>query len=533
MEIWCNESQERYVLAVSEKDFELFSLIAKRERCPFSSVGIATDEKRLILIDSLLGTTPIDLPMSTLFGKPPKMHRVTESFSPYRKPFLLPSDESLDNALERVLKLPTVANKSFLITIADRTVTGLVARDQFVGPWQVAVSDVSVILSTYEDKDYTGQAMAIGERTPVALISPAASARLAVIESLTNLVAANVVDIATIRLSANWMSAASHTGEGAALYEAVKAVGLELCPALGLTIPVGKDSMSMKTKWNDQKGNNVEVTAPLSLIVTAFGPVTDARLTLTPQFKRIEEIGESKIIFLDLACGKKRMGGSCLAQVYSQIGNDCPDLVDVNIIKSFWKLLQSGRSHTNSLIAAYHDRSDGGLITSVLESCFAGHVGAEIDFVTYLNSDNFISGLFNEELGAVIQVSNSRIDEFYSLATKCGFPIGEIHVIGSILPTKSQKIIVSCKGEVMITKERQELHRIWSETSYHMQSIRDNPTCAQQEYDSLLNVEDKGLHTSLTFDPACNIIEHLMTTPRENRPRIAILREQGIFAIIF
>lgn len=517
------------MLAVSEDDYTLFSEIAKRERCPFASVGIATSEKRLILKDSLLGTTPIDLPMATLFGKPPKMHRIADTVKSKRLPFVLPSSESISDCVNRVLRLPTVASKSFLITIADRTVTGLVARDQFVGPWQTPVSDVSVILSSYDEDDFTGQAMAMGERSPIALISPAASARMAVVESLTNLVAANVIDMGSVRLSANWMSAASHPGEGPALYEAVKAVGLELCPALGLTIPVGKDSMSMKTKWTEN-GKELEVTAPLSLVITAFGPVNDARLTLTPQFRRIEDVGETSVVFLDLANGFKRMGGSCLAQVYCQLGNEAPDVVNYDTIKSFWKLLQAARLKDN-LILSYHDRSDGGLITAIFESCFAGHVGAQIDLSSYIESsrmESVICGLFNEELGAVIQIRSSNTDEFYSLAGEFDFPRSNIHLIGSILSTSTQSIRIKCHGLEVYSNERQHLQRTWSETSFRMQSLRDNPVCAQQEFDSLLNIEDKGLHTSLTFDPSEKVVAHLLKVPEEIRPRVAILREQGI-----
>jgi phosphoribosylformylglycinamidine synthase len=534
MEIWCNESQERYVLAVTEENFALFTAIAKRERCPFAAVGVATEEKRLVLVDSLLGNRPIDLPMSTLFGKPPKMHRIAETVKPFRLPFALPESESINSVVNRLLLLPTVASKSFLITIADRTVTGLVARDQFVGPWQTPVADVSVILSAYEDTEFTGQAMAMGERTPVALISPAASARLAVVESLTNLVAANVPDLKTVRLSANWMSAASHPGEGAGIYEAVKAVGLDLCPALGLTIPVGKDSMSMKMKWQEND-KSVEVTAPLSLIITAFGQAADARLTLTPQFRRIEEVGESLVVFLDLANGHKRIGGSCLAQVYSQLGDSAPDVVDPELIKSFWAVLQRGRSVDNSLILSYHDRSDGGLMVSILESCFAGHVGANIDISSYAGSatmQEVTAALFNEELGAVVQICKSRIEEFKNLLTACGFPLANLHVVGQILPTTSQQITVQSHGQVVFSGERHVLQRTWSETSFRMQSLRDNPVCAQQEFDFLLNVDDKGLHASLTFDGSLNPVAELLKVPTEHRPRVAILREQGMIHLM-
>lgn len=371
--------------------------------------------------------------------------------------------------------------------------------------------------------------MSMGERTPIALISPASSARMAVVESLTNLVASHIPDLTTVRLSANWMSAASHSGEGVGLYEAVKAVGLELCPALGLTIPVGKDSMSMKTKWQSD-GCAIEVTAPLSLVITAFGQVVDARLTLTPQLRRADILGDTTLIFLDLASTLKRMGGSCIAQVYSQLGNDAPDVVDVDLIKSFWKLLQTGRSVSDSLILAYHDRSDGGLLTTIVEMCFAGRVGASIDLSSYIRSldiNDVVSGLFNEELGAVIQVQTSKLMRFKTLMSECKFPDSNVHIVGSVLTSNAQRIKVEAHGSVLFVGERHELQRTWSQTSFRMQSIRDNPLCSRQEFDSLLKVNDEGLHMSLTFDASENIIAPLLMIPVEKMPRIAILREQG------
>ena len=518
MEIWCNESQERYVLAISPESLSFFSQISQRERCPFAVVGIATIEKRLLLVDSLLGNNPIDLPMKMLFGKPPKMHRVAHKTHAYREIFKMPQGETLFSTLKRVLSNPTVASKSFLITIADRTVTGLVARDQFVGPWQTPVADVSVILSTYDESDNTGQAMAMGERSPIALISAAASARMAVAESLTNIAAAYIGDLKTVRLSANWMSAASHDGEGAALYEAVQAVGLGLCPELGLTIPVGKDSMSMRTKWEDDN-QTFEVASPLSLIVTAFGPALDATKTLTPQFLNIEG---SLIVFIDLAQGKKRLGGSCLAQVYSQIGAEAPDVEDAGLIRKFWHLIQSARD----CILAYHDRSDGGLITTILEMCFAGRVGAKLDISNICDNDH-VSTLFNEELGAVIQIRSSDMEMLKNHLLNNGLSTAEVHHIGIVT---SNRILTINDGKETILKSLDcvQMQRVWSETSFRIQSLRDNPLCAQQEYDTLLDPEDAGLHSTLTFDASENICARLCMTPTENRPRIAILREQGI-----
>ncbi|KAK5667244.1 phosphoribosylformylglycinamidine synthase [Batrachochytrium dendrobatidis] len=556
MEIWCNESQERYVLAVEPKNLQQFIDIATRERCPFSVVGVATAEKRLVLEDTLLGTTPIDLPMSTLFGKPPKMHRVAESVTNALRTEVNVMSASLEEISTRILSLPTVASKSFLITIGDRCVTGLVARDQFVGPWQVPVADVGVILSSHDPEDYTGQAMAMGERSPLALISSAASARMSVAESITNLASANVVDIKTIRLSANWMSAASHQGEGAALYDAVKAVGLDICPKLGLTVPVGKDSMSMKTKWTDMSDSEkpVEhaVTSPLSVIITAYGPVTDARLTLTPQLKTNQ--GNTILVLIDLACGKKRLGGSCLAQVYNQIGKECPDVEDASMLASFWKLMQAGRSVTNPLFLAYHDRSDGGLFATIMEMCFAGHVGATIDLQSYIKAtvqgdttaahNAAVAALYNEELGAVVQIKATDYAQLHALATTHGFPVEHLHKIGTVDTTSPQQMISfhTCtpksNSKPILSGSRVHFHRQWQATSFRMQSRRDNPVCAQSEYDSLLDVSDPGLHLSLTYPVSkpCTSspgkIESLKTSlcksVVDTRPRVVVLREQGV-----
>ncbi|KAI8906007.1 CobB/CobQ-like glutamine amidotransferase domain-containing protein [Gorgonomyces haynaldii] len=505
MEIWCNESQERYVLAVDPKDFDLFSQLCKRERCPFACVGVATEEERLVLVDSLFQTKPIDLPMSVLFGKPPKMHRVAKSVNPLRNPFKVPKSESVASVTKRLLNLPTIASKSFLITIADRTVTGLVARDQFVGPWQVPVADVSVILSSYDERDTTGQAMAMGERTPLSLLSAKASARMAVGEALTNLAAASIQDLGSVRLSANWMSAAAHDGEGARLYEAVKAVGLDLCPQLGITIPVGKDSMSMKTKWNDNQ-TTTEVTAPLSLIITGYGPVDDARLTLTPQLKK----DDSLLLFLDLANGKQRLGGSCVAQVYSEIGKDCPDVEDPQLLVKFWKLLNA----TRDKILAYHDRSDGGLLLTLLEMAFAGHVGLDVD-IPAQDHDSIIAALFNEELGAVVQIKKQDLHFFTAKAQELGF--NGVHQIGTI---QENTVDIKSNGVSLLKEDCLALYQQWSETSYRMQALRDNPVCAKQEFDSLA-VQNPGLHMNLTFDPS-------QIPVFEKRPLVAVVREQGV-----
>ncbi|KAJ3172844.1 hypothetical protein HDU87_007768 [Geranomyces variabilis] len=529
MEIWCNESQERYVMAVRPVDLPRFEAICKRERCPYAVVGVATAEQTLKVEDSLLGSTPIDLPMSTLFGKPPKMHRTTTTLAAERVPFQMPLGSGLEDAAERILSLPAVASKAFLITIGDRTVTGLVARDQMVGPWQVPVADVAVTFSSYEG--HAGQAMAMGERTPSALVNPAASARMAVAESLTNLVAANVEKLDTVRLSANWMSAADHPGEGAALYAAVQAVGMDLCPKLGLTIPVGKDSMSMKQKWTNAKGEQKSVTSPLSLIITAYGPVADVRRTLTPQL-RTDKGDETVLLLVDLGCGKERLGGSCLAQVYNQIGHETPDVENVAALSAFWTAMQALRRGDNAdTVLAYHDRSDGGLFATVLEMCFAGRVGAAVDLSPLAGADP-AAALFNEELGAVLQVRKSDVARVGDVFEAAGYPKQHLHVIGTVGKLRSDEISFTWGGSVRLRGSRVAFHRRWAETSYRMQSLRDNPACAKSEYDALLNdAADPGLAAHLSFEMGQAEKEFkaaVTTVPAARRPKVAILREQGV-----
>ena len=402
MEIWCNESQERYVLAIAAERLEEFKAICERERCPYAVVGETTAEEHLLLGDAHFGNTPIDMPMPLLFGKPPRMLREVRHH-PFHKPALDLAGIDLKEAALRVLRLPTVADKTFLITIGDRSITGMVARDQMVGPWQVPVADVAV--TTSDCFGVTGEAMALGERTPLALIDAAASGRLAVGEAITNLAAADIAALGDIKLSANWMAAAGHPGEDARLYETVKAVGLELCPALGIAIPVGKDSMSMKTVW-EQDGERRAMTAPLSLIVSAFAPVTDARRTLTPQLRL--DLGDTDLILIDLGAGRNRLGGSCLAQVYGQVGNQGPDLEHPETLKRFFAAIRELAGE--GLILAYHDRSDGGLFVTLCEMAFAGRCGLEID-LDALGSDDLLGVLFNEELGAVIQVRHTDTDD--------------------------------------------------------------------------------------------------------------------------
>lgn len=530
MEIWCNESQERYVLAISPERAEAFETIARRERCPFSVVGVATQEEELVVTDRLFGQDVIRLRMSTLFGKPPKMSRIDSSrtlkrisFDTSLSRFLSPSStlsDCVSLAISRVLRLPSVASKSFLITIGDRSITGLVTRDQMVGPWQVPVADVAVTRSSYGFDVLFGEAMAMGERTPVALISPAASARLAIAESLTNLAAASIGDISRVKLSANWMCAASKQGEGAALYEAVKAVGVELCPALGVGIPVGKDSMSMSMKWKEGEGDR-EVSAPLSLIVTAFAAVENVGATWTPQLRA--DIDEPTILVLfDLANGKQRLGGSALAQVFKEIGSEAPDVDDPAVLKAFFRASQDVRVAAPDLVLAYHDRSDGGLFTTVAEMCFAGRVVADIclDFVG--SHSDPLSALFTEELGAVVQVRHSELDRLVKIFVDAGFPSNSVHTVGTVkvLPEET-KFTIHHKQTCLLSSTLPELQNMWAETSYAMQCLRDDPVSAREEFDLIANETHKGIFYDLTFtySPAPDL---------SYRPKVAILREQGV-----
>lgn len=513
MEIWCNESQERYVLAIAPENMATFQAICERERAPFAVIGETTEQRQLILGDAHFDNTPIDMPMEVLLGKPPKMLRDVKHHSFQKRPFAT-MGLSLKESTYRVLRLPTVASKSFLITIGDRSITGLVARDQMVGPWQVPVADVAVTATSFDG--YTGEAMAMGERSPVALINPAASARMAVGESLTNIAASRIDKLGDIVLSANWMAAAGHTGEDVGLYEAVKAVGMELCPQLGIAIPVGKDSMSMKTVWQ-QDGKTRQMTAPMSLIITAFGRVQDVRATLTPQLRTT--LGETDLILIDLGKGKNRLGGSCLAQVYKQVGQHGPDVDDANTLKSFFNVIQ--QLNQDNRLLAYHDRSDGGLLVTLTEMAFAGHCGVRVDIADLDGEAHAV--LFNEELGAVLQVRHCDTDEVLKALHDVG--LGKCsHVIGSV--NDNDCIEITRGSHSLLAESRIDLQRAWSETSYQIQSLRDNPDCARQEFDRLLEVNDPGLNARLSFDPQENIAAPYIATGV--RPRIAVLREQGV-----
>jgi len=431
--------------------------------------------------------------LSVLLGKPPKMQRDVSHIK-RKLPKLKVKGIDIKEAAQRVLALPTVANKSFLITIGDRSVTGLVCRDQMVGPWQVPVADCAVTASDYDS--YTGEAMAIGERTPLALINPAASGRMAIGEAITNLAAARIEKLPDVKLSANWMAPAGHPGEDAALFDTVKAVAKELCPELGISIPVGKDSMSMKTVWEDDEGEQKSVTAPVSLIVTAFAPVKDIRKTLTPQLR--SDRGETDLLLLDLGKGRNRLGGSALAQVYGQMGNEAPDVDDSRVLRLFFHIVQA--LNELKFVFAYHDRSDGGLFATLCEMAFAGHVGIDVD-ISDLGRDN-IAALFNEELGAVLQVPRSHRGGILGALKKAGLSRYS-HFIGTV--TTDDCITIRAGKKQLFRDSRINLQRAWSETSYRMQSLRDNPLCAQQEFDRILDESDKGLSAQLTFDPAEDI----------------------------
>ena len=416
-------------------------------------------------------------------------------------------------ALDRVLTLPAVADKTFLISIGDRSVTGMIARDQMVGPWQVPVADVAVTTCAY--RGISGEAMSMGERTPLAAVNAPASGRMAIGEALTNLAAANIRDLSEVKLSANWMAAAGHSGDDAALYQTVKAVGMELCPELGIAIPVGKDSMSMKSVWSDDDGEH-SVTAPVSCVITAFAPVVDVNKTLTPEIKNPQS--ESSLYLLDLAMGKQRLACSALAQVYNQVGTLTPDVEDSTLLKLAFHTIQDALS--KGLIDAYHDRSDGGLVVALVEMAFAARCGLELDFSGEAGGE--LETLFNEELGMVLQVSAAQETAFEQLIESAGLTPHLSH-LGK--PNTGQDINISYNGEALLSRPRSALHRVWSETTYQMQALRDNPECAQQEYDRILDTGDRGLISELSFDSKIDV-----TSPYINvtRPIIAILREQGV-----
>ncbi len=531
-EIWCNEAQERYVLAVDPARIEEFRVICARERCPFAVLGEATLAPQLTLADERYANKPVDMDLGVLLGKPPRMLREATRRERELAPFSA-AGIALEEACYRVLRHPTVADKTFLISIGDRTVGGLCSRDPFVGPWQTPVADCAVTLSGFGE--YAGEAYCMGERAPLALIDAPASGRMAVGEALTNLAAAPV-DLARVKLSANWMAAAGHAGEDAALYDTVRGVALELCPALGISIPVGKDSLSMKTTW-EEAGQKKEVVAPLSLIVSAFAPCADARRVLTPQLRL--DAGASELILVDLARGRNRLGGSILAQVYGQIGNSAPDVDDAAALRRFFGAVQA--LNRDGRLLAYHDRSDGGLFAAVCEMAFAAHCGVTLDLDSLCNDaggsgsalapaagrdpagdfERMLAALFAEELGALLQV---RAQDRDAVLSRLGAEGLRAQPIGS--PNERDEIRLVRNAQPVFAAKRIDLQRAWSETTWRMQALRDNPECAQQEYDRILDAGDPGLHAKLGFDPAQDVAAPFIA--KGARPRIAILREQGV-----
>ena len=511
MEIWCNEAQERYVLALAPGSVGRFAALCERERCPFAVVGEITGDGRIRVVDPLLSTTPVDMPVEVLLGKAPRMTRNVRT-APKGRRALSTAGATIADSLDRLLCLPTIADKSFLITIGDRTVGGLISRDQFVGPWQVPVSDVAVSLSGFEG--YSGEAMAMGERAPVALLNAPASGRLAVGEAITNIAAADVRNLTDIRLSANWMAACGEPGEDADLHATVRAVSLELCAKLGITIPVGKDSLSMRTAWTDAHGAH-SVIAPLSLVISAFAPVADARRTLTAVLDLSQP---SRLLLIDLGAGKNRLGGSCWAQVFESTGGEPADLDDPALLRNFFAAVRELKDR--GLLLAYHDRSDGGLLLTLLEMAFAAHCGLEIALGAHADS---IAACFAEELGAVVQIPAARVPEARLVLEDHGMgarsaDIGE--------PVAGSAVSVSIDGRAAYSASRIDLHRRWSEVSYRMQALRDNPECAREEYSRLLDELDPGLHAALSFDPAEDVAAPYIASGA--RPAIAVLREQGV-----
>ncbi|MDO8789707.1 MAG: phosphoribosylformylglycinamidine synthase [Sulfuritalea sp.] len=535
-EIWSNEAQERYVLAIAPERLPEFRSLCERERCPFAVLGVATDDGQLTVKDDHFGNMPVDMPMEVLLGKAPKLHRDAQRQAVSMPPLNV-ADIDLQEAALRVLRLPAVASKNFLITIGDRSVGGLTARDQMVGPWQVPVADVAVTTMGYDT--LCGECFAMGERTPLALLDAPASGRMAVGEAITNLAAAAIGemsgDIGRIKLSANWMAAAGHGHEDAALFDTVKAVGIDFCPALGVSIPVGKDSLSMRTKW-DEQGAQKQVTAPLSLIVTAFAPVEDVRRTLTPQLRPDAEAGETELVLIDLGFGRNRLGGSALAQVYGVSGDLTPD-AEAASLKAFFGAIQG--LNRDGRILAYHDRSDGGLFATVCEMSFAAHVGVSLD-LDGLCDGSSLAALFNEELGAVLQIRRADRPIVVRTLRDAGLD-GCTHVIG--ITNAADEVRISRKAKTIFTARRHDLQRTWSEVSFQIARLRDDPVCVQEEFDALLDADNPGLSMVPTVSAGAAGSQSIALSPGEGdggraqvlpqtirgqRPRIAILREQGV-----
>ncbi|RZJ24022.1 phosphoribosylformylglycinamidine synthase [Acinetobacter sp. UBA3106] len=500
MEIWSNEAQERYVLAIRPSSLSLFESLCARERCPFAVLGEATEARHLTVEDPLFENKAVDMPMQVMLGGTPRMSRTFETIERTGDDFTA-ANVDLKDAIFRVLKNPTVASKSFLITIGDRSITGMVARDQMVGPWQVPVADAAV--TTTSLVGFTGEAMAMGERPPVALLNPAASARLAVAESISNIMSAKIEQISDIKLSANWMAAAGQPGEDQALFEGVKAIGMEMCPALGIAIPVGKDSLSMRTTWNDE-GENKAVTSPMSGVITAFAPVTDVRKTLTPELKNEDSV----LVRIDLSKGQFRLGGSILAQVYKAIGSVTPDVDSFDDFKAFFALVQDWNNR--GLIKAYHDIGDGGLLATVAEMMFASRLGVALE-------DQSTEALFAEEIGAVLQIATSDWAELQAEAAASSLK-DAISVVGTV--NNSDQL--SINGLVL---ERADLQVAWTEVSHQIQRLRDNVETADSEFALITDKNHKGIIAQPTFD-----LNEPVEAPFINsrRPNMVILREQGV-----
>ena len=510
MAIWCNEAQERYVLIVADERIDEFKALCHRERCPAAVIGTLTKSEQLVVSDRQFGNRVIDIPMSMLLGNPPSIMRNVERQLVPELPLDLDGIR-LEDAAMRVLRFPAVADKSFLIHIGDRTVGGLSVRDQLVGPWQVAVSDVAITATSFGSS--TGEAMAMGERTPLAVLNAPASGRIAVAEAITNIAAASIRNIRDIRLSANWMAAAGHPGEDANLFDTVKAVGEELCRQIGIAIPVGKDSLSMRAKWTTA-GNEYQVVAPVSLIVSAFAPVSNVRRHLTPELRRVDE--PSYLLLFDLGAGQNRMGGSCLAQAFTRTGGTAPDVDDPGMLVKLFAVIQE--LNERDMLLAYHDRSDGGLFATVAEMIFASRLGVSLTLAG--QEKQLLTKLFSEEIGAVVQVQKSKLTQVQMVLDRHGI---QAEAIGRV--QEDGKLTIRNDDDVVLSLDRKTLQREWSAMSYRIQALRDNPVTAKQEYDRILDDGDPGLSSYASFDVNEDIVRPLRTGAK---PRVAILREQGI-----
>lgn len=522
MAIWSNEAQERYVLAIRPQSRELFDSICERERCPYAILGEATDVRELVVNDPLLNTKgdqqPVDMPLQVLLGGTPKMQRSFSRSTPTLQALNLDKVD-LAEAVKDVLRHPTVASKSFLISIGDRSITGMVVRDQYVGRYQVPVADCAVTASALipvDGKPMTGEAMSMGERTPVALINPAASARLAVAEAITNIAGANIAKLSDITLSANWMAACGEDKEDQALFDAVYAVGEALCPALGIAIPVGKDSLSMRANWSDEQANK-SVVSPMSLVITAFAPVQDVSKTLTPELVNSSALGETAFYRLDLSKGQFRLGGSILAQTLSQLGDTCPDLDNPQDLINFFDFIQ--QANNQGLITAYHDIGDGGLLATIAEMQFTSRQGVKL----VLSDNNLLGQLFAEELGAVIQVKTHQVAQLLALAETTG--VSELlSLVGQSTDEDSLLIQTATQN---LRFERSELEQEWSKVGYHIAKNRDNPECVQQAFDLIGDRSHQGLIAQANYD-LNQAIEAPYINSRSAQPKVAILREQGV-----